>query len=610
MNYYEIAVKGINLDNLIYESNLDLIIFSIVKIKLKSKSYAGIIIKKVQKPNFKTSAIIELEKMRFSQLQIDLAQFISYYYTTKLGIVFSLFETYHELNTFKLSFIKQPNLSQNQLSALKFTEQNNISLLFGDTGSGKSEIYITAIKNTLNIGKQALFLMPEISLTPQMQTRLENYFGSSIGIWHSKISPKKKKELLEKFFLGEIKLIAGARSALFLPFTNLGIIIVDEEHDDSYKNSSQPYYNARDLAIYISKKYNIKLILGSATPSITTHYKIPHFRLKGTYFESKKEFIFDENQTTITPLILQNLEKILSQKKQAVIFLPTRANFKFLICKECHKSIKCPFCSVGMSMHKNLNSLRCHYCNFAMTIPKECPSCFNEMLEAKKMGTSELILELQKYFIDARIAKFDKDSITTQKKLESLLKDFNSNKIDILVGTQMLSKGHDYHNVSLAIIMGLDEHLEYCDFRAREKTLSLAIQVAGRAGRAGNGLVLIQTLKKDFFEHYIENYDEFIKNEIKFRKPLYPPFSRLLRIIIQDKSAQNAIKTQDAILEFIKNIKDIEIIGYGKANIEFIASKFRREILIRSNKYTSLLKAAKLAEYCGGSSDMDPLNFN
>ncbi|QDS05145.1 primosomal protein N' [Campylobacter fetus] len=610
MNYYEIALSGLNLKPLTYESKFDIEIFSAVSVKVKNRICNGFVIKSVEKPKFKTSAILEILPQKLTQIQIKLAEFISRYYTCEIGVCLGLFEPYYEISNMNYSFIKSPELSQKQQNALEFIKQNSVSLLFGDTGSGKSEVYISLIKEVLNENKQALLLMPEISLTPQMQTRLESYFGSSVGIWHSKITPKNKKILLERFFRGEIKLIAGARSALFLPFWNLGLIVVDEEHDDSYKNSSEPYYNARDLSVYLASFGDIRVVLGSATPSVSSFFKFKHFRLKGTFFDSKKEFIYDNFSTALSNLIIENIDKTLKMEKQAVIFLPTRANFKFLTCISCFNSIKCPFCSVSMSLHKKTGSLKCHYCGFSTAIPNSCPKCGSDMLEANKIGTSELVLSLEKAFPNAQIAKFDKDEITTQNKLTTLLKNFNNKKIDILVGTQMLSKGHDYHNVDLAVIMGLDEHLEYADFRAREKTLALAMQVAGRAARVGEGRVIIQTNKSEFFQEYLEDYDKFLEDELESRNPLYPPFVRLLRIVIEDKNEQNALKFEKDILLNLKDISNLEIIGHGKALIEFIALKYRRSILLRSDSHIPLLKAAKIARNYGAHADIDPVNFN
>ena len=616
---------------------------------------------------------------------------------------------------------KIPNLTPAQEQARKFAEANETSLIFGDTGSGKSEIYIALIAQALAAGKQALFLMPEISLTPQMTKRLQSYFGERLGVWHSKISPKKKREILAKFNAGEIRLIAGARSALFLPFSDLGLIVVDEEHDDSYKSAAAPRLNARDAAIFVGKKLGIRVVLGSATPALSTYAKQPHFRLRGTYFSSAKRFIFDESETGLSPKILTEIGRSLEAGKQAVVFLPTRANYKYMICENCGQIVRCPFCAVGMSYHADAAALKCHYCGFSTFYRASCENCGGEVMQARKIGTGELAAQLTARFPSTRIAKFDRDEITTQRKLEALLNNFNAHKIDILVGTQMLSKGHDYHGVDLAVIMGIDEHLSYPDFRAREKTLALAMQVAGRAGRSGQGRVVIQTRQSGFFRDYIENYDDFLRDEAEFREGLYPPYMRLLRVLISHKNEKAASEIMNVALDLLRrkqaggsafvlhdgldarranlsalnlensaqhgskqmsnfkfqsldlcgsnansnhqkntsNLKNnaqisacdgdmdsvnlnserksaaqnfinlaaenlaensaqylkekasesFEIIGYGKAGIAYIASKFRFEILLRAGSHVPLINAARALEHLPVEIDMDPVNF-
>ncbi|MSN96024.1 primosomal protein N' [Campylobacter sp. FMV-PI01] len=609
MFFYQVAILGQNLKPLTYFSKTKLEIYSLVLVTLSNKQKTAIILEETKKPEFETLEILEVFKKKFSNLQIKLAKFISYYYVCEIGIAFSIFTPFESLNFTPFKFNESPNLSPNQQKAKNFALNNKSSLIFGDTGSGKSEIYISLIIDTLNSNKQALFLMPEISLTPQMEIRLKKYFGDFVGVWHSKISPQKKEILLQKFEKGEIKLIAGARSALFLPFTNLGLIIVDEEHDDSYKSNQKPRYNARDLALYLLD--DTKVVLGSATPCLSTFKKQPVFRLKGTFFESKKEIIYDENETFLSPLIISNLKQCLENSNQAILFLPTRANFKFMQCTNCKNIIKCPFCSVAMSLHKDKNALICHYCGHSFFYKSTCKICNSKVFEPRRMGTSEVVDELKSIFKDKVIDKFDKDKITTQKKLINLLKDFNDAKIDILVGTQMLSKGHDYHNVKLAVIMGIDSSLGYADFRAREKTLSLAMQLAGRVGRNGDGKVIIQTLQREFFNDFIQNYDDFLEEEEFLRKPLYPPFTRLLRILISHKNQKTAKILMQKCLDNLKNIQNIEIIGYGRANIEVIASKFRYEILMRSKNHKALINAAKTCDSLDGVEiDMDAINFS
>ncbi len=511
-------------------------------------------------------------------------------------------------------FSKIPNLNQDQHEALNFAKNHKTSLIFGDTGSGKSEIYFFLIREYLLAGKQVLLLMPEISLTPQMTKRLKNYFGEKFGVWHSKITPKKRGEILQKFQSREINLIAGARSALFLPFTKLGLIIVDEEHDDSYKSAQNPHYNARDLALFLASKFDVKVVLGSATPSVVSFKKQPHFRLRGTFFKSEKKFIYDESETGLSDVILGELAASFASGKQAVIFLPTRANFRYLSCRECGSTIKCPFCSVGMSFYKKRNVLKCQYCGFTTSATCSCEKCGSEMIEAKKIGTDELTEALRLAFPAARIEKFDRDEITTQNKLEKTLKAFNAGEIDVLVGTQMLSKGHDYHNVDLAVIMGVDELLNFPDFRARERTLALAMQVAGRAGRSGEGRVVVQSRQLEFFEDFIADYDAFLDEEIAAREPIYPPFARLLRVIVSEKIEQTAKQRLEICVAELENLRaaetSLEIVGHGKCAIEILGGKYRFEILLRCASHAPLIKAARICAAHGFDVDMDPINFS
>ncbi|MGP1359985.1 primosomal protein N' [Campylobacter sp.] len=617
MYYYTLAFCGINLAPLTYESDKKLEKFQGVKASLRGKILTAFVLKETSKPEFKTSKILEILPINLTQIQGELATFISYYYTCELGVSLNLFEPnsidFSEEFYEKQDFDIAPKLNKRQQEALEFINKRKISLIFGDTGSGKSEIYIAKIREILNANGQALFLMPEISLTPQMQKRLEGFFGEAVAVWHSKIMPKKKEKILQDIKSGKARLIAGARSALFLPLERLKLIIIDEEHDDSYKNTgSKPHYNARDLALFLTGKFDLQVVLGSATPSLTSFYKQEHFRLKGTFFDSQKSYIFDESETGISEILKDEISKTLANKKQAVICLPTRANFKYLVCKNCGETVKCPFCSIGMSYYKKQNVLKCQYCEHKMAVPKTCHQCGSEMIEAKKIGTSELLERLQAEFANARIAKFDRDEITTQNKLVKALKEFNDGKIDILLGTQMLSKGHDYHNVELAVIMGFDKLLNFPDYRARERTLALAMQVAGRAGRNGVGRVIIQSKQKEFFESFISDYDAFLKEEIGYREGLYPPFTRLLRVVVSHKDESMA---KGMTNDFVRNLEalkgdELEIVGYGKCQIEYIGSKFRYEILLRSNSHTLLLKAANLCRSELSDIDIDPVNFS
>lgn len=615
MRYYKVAIKGRFVDELIYESKEKIEILSEVLLDLQNKKdLKAIVLEECEKPEFKTKAIKAKTGAKLSKTQFELASFISYYYNCKLSFVLGSFECLEDYTCKKILIEKQmPILNEKQKEALEFIKQQKTSLLFADTGSGKTEIYISLLKEYIENGEQVLLLMPEISLSPQMQKRLEVYFEDKFFIWHSKISKKKKQENLEKLKNSEVMLVAGARSALFLPFTKLGLIIVDEEHDNSYKANNIPKFNARDLAVFLGQKENIKILLGSATPSLTSFYKQKSFRIKGSFFKSEKEFIYDESELSLSSTVLREIRTSLRNKKQVIVFLPTRANFRQILCKSCGNTIKCPFCSIALSMHKKKNALKCHYCGFTKEIDKLCPNCADSMLEARKMGTAELCEMLEKELKDfnAKIVKFDSDEISSFSKLNSVLRDFNKNDIDILVGTSMLAKGHDYHDVDLSVILGLDEYLFRPDYKALEESLALAMQVAGRAGRKGKARVLLQSKNKVFFQRYINDYDAFLKDELEARKELYPPFTRLLRILIEDEDEKNGFILCEKLAKEYKKIQDIEIIGYGACAIAMLNANFRFYILLKSNSHTKLIKAAKYAlNFNNVSIDMDPVDFS
>ena len=614
MNYYELAILKSPLQNLTYQSEEIIENGSLVEVILANRknSNLAVVIKKVDKPDFKCSTILSIKDEFYSDFMLQIGDFISKYYICSMGFALSLFQTFNKNIVYENSSIeykKEITLSSFQQEAKDFLDSKKQALLFAKTGAGKTEIYIKTIKEILKQGKQAVFLMPEISLTPQMEKRLKEVFDSSVAIWHSKVTAKRKKEILNKLQNGDIKLIAGARSALFLPYNNLGLIIVDEEHDNSYKSDTTPRYNAKDLAIFIAKKFDLRLILGSATPSINSFYKIPYFELDKTFYETKKSYIFENSSQNISEKTINLIKKSIENKNQTIVFLPTRANFKHQICFDCGKSVECPFCSVSMSLHKNDLALKCHYCGFAQKIPEFCPSCKTGIVRNHRVGTAEIEELLKNEFPNSIIKRFDKDSVNSEKSLKKILDEFNENKIDILVGTQMLSKGHDYHNVKLAVVLGMDSLLNMSSYKARENALSLLLQISGRSGRNGFGEVVIETKNEEFFKYYLEesNYKEFLNSELEFRKDLYPPFVKLARVVL---SSTNGLKIKEELNEIVKDLKnnkDIEVVGFGECAIFKIANKYRYEVVIRSKDVKALLNALHYLKSTNISIDMDTI---
>ncbi|MDD5158014.1 primosomal protein N' [Sulfurimonas sp.] len=615
MNYYELSLLGSPLPPLIYKSYAEINIGCLVYLKLINRDHKAVVISACEEPEFKTSDILEVDSFIYSSKQLELARFISIYYFCSVGealalmVPFSFRALEQSKEDLQVPIHSEIVLSSKQEEALLFLKQHNTSLLFGDTGSGKTEIYMKLFEQMIASGKRSLFLMPEISLTPQMHKRLEFHFKDRVVMWHSKLTPLQKKKSLEKIYDGTAYIIAGPRSALFLPIKDLALIVVDEEHDDSYKSSSRPRYNARDIAIYMGKLYGINVVLGSATPSMNSFVKFPFFRLKGGHFNSSKELIYERSVDKLTPLISKHLRTTLEKKEQSIVFLPTRANFKYLVCADCGYTTKCVFCSVGMSIHQKSNALKCHYCNFMQAIPQKCSECESHELVSSRVGTAEMVDNISSELIGARVEQFDRDIITTANKLKKALSRFNDGLIDIFVGTQMLSKGHDYHGVTLAVVLGLDNMLGMGDYRAREKALSTLIQVAGRSGRKQNATVLVQSFNEEFFRRFVDNYEGFLEEEKEYRKELYPPYKKLCRILFSHK---NGLKAQDEMNKMhstLQNYPNIEIVGFGKCAIERVSNKYRFEILLRANKSTDIIKAIHASKNTLAEVDMDPIDF-
>ena len=612
MHYYEITLLGLSAPILTYSSTTPLKRGEVVKVLLKSKVKDGVVLQEVDKPEFKTQNIEQTEFF-FTKEQLDIAKFISSYYFSKIGEALALFFPYKK-NTTPLQNYKEsqlPTLTKEQEKAYLEIKSQKTSLLFGVTGSGKTEIYIHLINDALKENKSAIILMPEIALTPQITKRIQNYFKDRVATWHSKLTKKKRQEILEDIREGKVKVVIGARSALFLPMQDLGLIVVDEEHDDSYKSHSRPRYNAKDLSIYIANKLNIKVLLASATPLATSYKKFSTTRLKKPYKEAKKSYKFVTGEE-INYHILSEIKEVLDKNEQALIFVPTRGNFKYLICTDCGKAQDCPFCSIGMSIHSKKRVLRCHYCNYTSKINQTCQHCQSSNLTSKREGTAEVIEKLQHEFKDIKIEQFDKDTITTANKLAKAIDRINKKESQIIVGTQMLSKGHDYAELTLSVITGLDYIVAIGDYRAKERAIALMHQIAGRSGRAKDATVVIQTSQADFFIPYIKDYETFLKEELEFREAAnYPPFSNLARVLIANKDYQKAKETLDNALSLIKRSNLVEIVGSGLSPVEKIANKWRFFILLRSDKKTNLLKALNsVVNMDSLEIDIDPVDFS
>lgn len=460
-----------------------------------------------------------------------------------------------ELETF-LEF-KLNDAQQIALDEIKTSfETKDTTLLYGETSSGKTQIYIRLIEQALEDGKQTLYLLPEIALTTQVIERLRSYFGNQVGIYHSKFNDAERAEVWQKVLKGEYKMVLGARSSVFLPFQNLGLIIVDEEHESSYKQyDPAPRYHARDTAIYLAYLHRAKVILGSATPSLESFYngkigKYGLITLRGRYGgvqlpstevvslaeETKRKTM----QSHFTSVLVNGITNALERQEQVILFQNRRGYTPVLLCTTCGYTPKCINCDVSLTFHKSSAKLHCHYCGYKQDPLTACPACGSVHIEQKGFGTEKIEDELQLLFPDARIARMDLDSTRSRNSFQLLLNDFEESRIDILVGTQMVAKGLDFGNVTTIGIISADSMLNYPDFRAFERSYQMLSQVSGRAGRrAKQGKVIIQAYDTSHrvIDQVIRNdYEAMFDTEILERRNFhYPPLHRLIQLDVKHK---------------------------------------------------------------------------
>ena len=514
-------------------------------------------------------------------------------------------------------------------------------LLYGVTGSGKTEVYINVIKTVLKENKTAIVLVPEISLTPQLIHRFKRNFGNQVGVLHSKVSDGERIDTFEKIKRGEYKIIIGARSALFAPLKNIGIIVTDEEHDSSYKQENSPKYNARDAAIIRAKINNCTVVLGSGTPSVESYYnavsgkykllelknratniKMPEIKIIDLKHKQSNEEYKNDIFNIIEKVRIRFLSKDLIyeigerlDKKENVIILQNRRGYhSYLECINCGEVEMCKRCSIALTYHKALNVLKCHYCGYSKSVTGNCSNCGVAKFIPMGAGTEKVEEELIKIFPKAVIERLDSDSMGSRKKYQTILKDFYDRKIDILVGTQMISKGLDFPNVTLVGVVNADIGLLNPDFRATEKTFQLLTQVSGRSGRSEKkGEVIIQTNHSEFFvfndvkEH---NYSDFIKKELSTRKEMsYPPYSRIAVIeakALDSKLCESKIKEIYNLITEIDKKKILNILPPHPPLFSKLKDMYRYHLLIKSLKEKDIAGSylIKMLKYIKEYADM------
>ncbi len=484
-------------------------------------------------------------------------------------------------------------------------KEKDVVLLYGETSSGKTQIYIRLIEQMLLEGKQTLYLLPEIALTTQVVERLREHFGSQVGIYHSRFNDNERAEVWQKVLKGEYKMILGARSSIFLPFKELGLVIVDEEHESSYKQyDPAPRYHARDSAIYLAHLHKAKILLGSATPSLESYYnaKIKKYglvTLKGRYGGVKSPLIevvsiAEETKrktmkSHFTSVLMNEIKEALSRKEQVILFQNRRGYTPFLLCTTCGFTPKCINCDVSLTFHKSSAKLHCHYCGYKQDVLTACPACGSTRIEQKGFGTEKIEDELQRLFEDAKIARMDLDSTRTRNSFQVLLNDFEEGKIDILVGTQMVAKGLDFGNVTTIGIISADSMLNYPDFRAFERSFQMLAQVSGRAGRrAKQGKVIIQAYDTShrIISQVIRNdYEEMFNTEILERRNFhYPPLYRLIQLDVKHKDLSKLVIIAVSLGKLLRSQFGERILGPEAPMISRIRNYYIQTILIKVEK--------------------------
>ncbi len=484
-----------------------------------------------------------------------------------------------------------------------------VHLVYGVTGSGKTEVYLQAIDKVLQNDMQAIVLVPEISLTPQLVKRFRGRYGDTIAILHSKVSAAERYDQFSKIKRSELNIAIGARSAIFAPFENLGLIVCDEEHDSSYKQDEVPMYHGRDVAVYRGKLASCPVILGSATPSVESFYntQIGKYRLhripkriddrpmpKVHIIDMRKHYRRGNIVGEFSMLMIEQITKNLIKGNQTLIFKNKRAFHTSAICQHCGNVLRCPDCSVALKYHQKMQALRCHYCGYKSKMVELCPECGNP-LDYRGFGTQRIEQELKELFKGARIVRMDSDAVTRKRSHDVIIKEMETRAIDILVGTQMITKGHDLPGVTLVCVLNADDLLNLPDFRAAERAFQTLTQVAGRAGRgdmAGN--VLIQTYSPTHYalQHTKEHdYDAFYANEIVFRERLgYPPFTRMANIVVSHADPRECFGDIIKIRRFLDAGKsaDMEILGPAPAPLAKLRGKYRWQMFIKSKQVSSL----------------------
>lgn len=515
----------------------------------------------------------------------------------------------------KVDFTLSPAQDEALSSIKKSFDEKRVCLLHGVTSSGKTEIYIRLIEEYLRAGKQVLYMLPEIALTSQTIRRLQKHFGGHIGVYHSKFSQNERIEIWNKIKDGKIKVILGARSAMFLPFEDLGLIVCDEEHDSSYKQMEPaPRYHARDVAIYMSSLFeDCKVLLGSATPSLESYFnsingKYSLVNLKERFGGVEMPAIAmidirsfrtnDPQEQILTPPLRAAIQNAIEQKKQVILFQNRRGYTPYQRCNTCGWIPQCRYCDVSLTFHKFHNQLVCHYCGTTYPPLHTCAACGSHDFVQKQFGTERIEEALQEIFPEARIGRMDIDSVRGKNAHDQLIQNFEQQKIDVLVGTQMVVKGLDFEHVTLVGILDADGILSFADFRVNERAFQLMEQVSGRAGRKSDrGNVLIQTQRPEhpvLLQVALHSYQEMYQNEISKRKQFfYPPYSRIIKLIFKNKIRDVVNDAAQWVANALSNRYAAYIVGPAEPVVNRVRNQYLVEVLLKLPRDIKILEQCK-----------------
>lgn len=526
---------------------------------------------------------------------------------------------YEECKRYKydgISNYKRVNLTDKQRlvsdTIISSFGKSDTFLLYGVTGSGKTEVYMDVIEKAINNGKSAIMLVPEIGLTPQIVGKFISRFGNVISVLHSKLSDSERYDEYRKITDGEAKIVIGTRSAIFVPFNNIGVIIIDEEHTSSYKQDNNPRYSAINVAEWRSKYHNCPLVLGSATPSLESFAKAGNHvykllslteRAGGSVLpivnivDMKEEV--KKGNFILSDMLKNKISEVLSKGEQAIILLNRRGYSSTISCKECGYVYKCPNCDITYTYHKSSNNLKCHYCGYSMVLPNKCSICGSDNLKDYGLGTEKLEETLNSLY-KAKIVRMDVDTTSKKGQHQKIIDDFGEHKYDILIGTQMIAKGLDFPLVTLVGVVSIDSSLTSPDYRASENTFQLLSQVSGRAGRSENkGEVIVQTFNPDHYAITLaknHDYIDFYKEEMKVRKMLkYSPYYYMVLVSITSKDYELGFKEANKIGSYIRNniSSDSIVLGPTMANMFKVNNIYHYQIIIKYRKDDSLMKVLK-----------------